>query len=102
MHDLLLTLTVPAVVVASGVYTACDCRRGRRNPLPYTRAAARRSAREAVRQAEDAVSKAYAAVGCLYAAPGLRRPPEGPATVSGRAAAGPDHGPSLPAPARRP
>lgn len=98
MDDLLLALTVPAVVVASGVYAVCDCRRLRRDPpSPYTRRAARLAAREVVARAEALVDGAYAALGRLYADPATPLP-----AVSGVPGSSPDRGPSRPAPARRP
>ncbi|MFJ8887924.1 hypothetical protein ACIRJR_31595 [Streptomyces sp. NPDC102402] len=102
MDDLLLTLTVPAVVVASGVYAVCDCRRLRRYPpSPYTRRAARLAAREAVALAEAVVDSAYAALGRLYAVPATPLP-AGHTAVSGAPDSSPDRGPSRPAPARKP
>ncbi|MFC8230787.1 hypothetical protein [Streptomyces sp. NPDC057287] len=103
MDDLLLTLTVPAVVVASGVYAVCDCRRRRRKPPPpYTRRASRLAAREAVLLAEAVVDKAYAALGRLYADPAAPHPAGGTLTGSGASDSSQDRGPSRPAPARRP
>ncbi|PWS47857.1 hypothetical protein DLE01_29325, partial [Streptomyces sp. FT05W] len=70
MDDLLLALTVPAVVVVSGVFTVCDCRRRRRRPpLRYTRRAARLASRDALLSAEAVVDGAYAALGSLYPGP---------------------------------
>lgn len=98
MDDLLLTLTVPAVVVASGLYAVCDCRRRRRNPPPpFTRRASRLAAREAVILAEAVVDSACTALGRLYADPATPHP-----AVSGAPDSSPDRGPSRPAPARRP
>ncbi|MFD6279907.1 hypothetical protein ACFWFI_30730 [Streptomyces sp. NPDC060209] len=103
MDDLLLTLTVPAVVVASGVYAVCDCRRQRRHPpSPYTRRAARLASREALLLAEAVIDSAYAALGRLYTDPATPHPAGHTPAVSGRTDASPDHGPSQPAPARRP
>ncbi|MFI2783498.1 hypothetical protein [Streptomyces sp. ALB3] len=101
MDDLLLTLAVPAVVVVSGVYAFCDCRRQRRcPPSPYTRKAARLAARDVLDLAEAVVDSAYAALGGLYADPAVPRPAGNAPAVSG--GGGPDRGPSRPAPARRP
>ena len=100
MDDLLLALTVPAVVVASGVYTVCACRRQRRHPpSPYTRQAARLASRDALDLAETVVDDAYAALGGLYAAP---PPAEGSPAVTRGADASPDRDPSGRAAARRP
>ncbi|MBM7441555.1 hypothetical protein [Streptomyces sp. HB132] len=101
MDDLLLALTVPAVVVASGVYAVYDCRRQRRRPpLPYTHRAARLAAADALARAEAVVDSAYAGLGGLYADPGVPRTGTFPA-VSGRPDAGRDRGPSRPTPARK-
>ncbi|MFC9942510.1 hypothetical protein [Streptomyces pratensis] len=103
MDDLLLVLAVPAVVVASGVYAACDCRRQRRHPAsPYTRRAARLAARDALDLAEAVVDSAYAALAGLYADPATAPPAGGAPAVSAGAGSSPDPGPSRPAPARRP
>ncbi|MFF5899293.1 hypothetical protein ACFY8O_25690 [Streptomyces argenteolus] len=102
MEDLLLTLAVPAVVLAGGVYAVCDCRRQRRRPpSPYTRRAAELAARDAVDRAVTVVEDAYTALGGLYADPATPYP-AGPAAVSGGAGSSPDHDPSRPAPVRRP
>lgn len=103
MDDLLLTLTVPAVVLASGVYAVCDCRRMRRNPPPpYSRRAARTAAREVLSSAEAVVGSAYDALGGLYTDPAAPYPAQDTPVVTGRRAAGRDRGPSRPAPARKP
>lgn len=96
MDDLLLTLSVPAVVLASGMYAVCDCRRQRRRPPPYTRRAARLAARDALALAESVVDSAYAALGGFYTGPAARVPGVSCGTEPSR---GP--GPSWPAPARR-
>ncbi|MFE4451310.1 hypothetical protein [Streptomyces sp. NPDC056796] len=99
MDDLLLTLAVPAVVIASGVYAVRDCRRQRRRPPPpYTRRAARLASRDVLLTAEAVVEGAYAALGTLYDGPAGSHPAGHVSTVG----AGPDQGPSQPAPARRP
>ncbi|MEU1122745.1 hypothetical protein ABZ371_03955 [Streptomyces sp. NPDC005899] len=102
INDLLLSLTVPAVVVASGVYTVCHCRRLRRSPPPaYSRRAARDRARDAVADAEAGVTDAYALLGGLYTDPPAPRP-AGPAPgVNGAARAAAHGGPSLPVPGGR-
>ncbi|MFF4247486.1 hypothetical protein ACFYY2_23895 [Streptomyces sp. NPDC001822] len=103
MDDLLLALAVPAVVLASGVYAVCDCRRTRRNPpLPYTRRAARAAAHDVLSRAEAVVGGAYNTLGGLYTDPAAPHPAQDTPVVTGRRAAGPDPGPSRPAPARRP
>ncbi|MFE5240801.1 MULTISPECIES: hypothetical protein [unclassified Streptomyces] len=103
MDDLLLTLAVPAVVLASGVYAVCDCRRRRRKPPPpYTRRASALAARETVDRAEAVVDRAYAALGRLYADPATPHPADGSPTVSGAAGSSRDRGPFRPASARRP
>ncbi|MFJ3706069.1 MULTISPECIES: hypothetical protein [Streptomyces] len=103
MDALLLALSVPAVVVASGVFTVCDCRRRRsRPPLPYTRRAARRASRDVLLLAESVVDGAYAALGGLYADPASPQPDQPAPVVSGGAGASRGHGPSWPAPARKP
>ncbi|MFE7749013.1 hypothetical protein [Streptomyces sp. NPDC057428] len=102
MDDLLLTLAVPAVVLASGVYAVCDCRRKRRNPPPpYSRRAALTSAREVLSRAEAVVGAAYDVLGELYTDPATPYPAEDAPVVTGRRAAGRDRGPPRPAPARR-
>ncbi|MFJ8754823.1 hypothetical protein ACIREO_36765 [Streptomyces sp. NPDC102441] len=102
MDDLLLALTVPAVVVASGVYAVCDCRRQRRRPPPpYTRRAARTAARDALILAGTVVEGSYAALGGLYAGPATPHPAGNTPAVSGGPDASRDRGPSRPAPARR-
>ncbi|MEU3129157.1 hypothetical protein ACFT39_29325 [[Kitasatospora] papulosa] len=103
MDDLLLALTVPAVVVVSGVFTVCDCRRRRRRPPPpYTRRAARLASRDVLLSAESVVGGAYAALGSLYPGPASRRPVLPAPTVSGGTGASRGHGRSWRAPARRP
>ncbi|MGW1814333.1 hypothetical protein ACWCQM_12310 [Streptomyces sp. NPDC002125] len=102
MDDLLLTLAVPAVVLASGVYAVCDCRRQRRKPPPYARRAAVLAARETVDRAEAVVDRAYAALGRLYADPATPHPADGSPTVRGGAGSSRDRGPFRPASARRP
>ncbi|MEU0300258.1 hypothetical protein ABZ252_12440 [Streptomyces sp. NPDC006175] len=103
MDDLLLTLTVPAVVIASGVYAVCDCRRQRRRPPPpYSRRAARLAARDVLVRAESVVDSAYAGLGGLYADPDGPRPAGNAQAVSGRPDASRDRGQSRPAPARKP
>jgi len=103
MDDLLLALTVPAVVVASGVYTVCACRRQRRHPpSPYTRQAARLASRDALDLAETVVDDAYAALGGLYADPAAPPPAGDSPAVTRGADAGPDRDPSGRAAARRP
>ncbi|MFB8118668.1 hypothetical protein ACFQ6U_34790 [Streptomyces sp. NPDC056465] len=102
MDDLLLTLTVPAVVVASGLFAVCHCRRLRRDPPPpFSRRASRLAAREAVLLAETVVDSAYAALGRLYADPATPRPAGRTPAVSGGPGSSPGRGPSRPAPARR-
>ncbi|MFJ8863342.1 hypothetical protein ACIRD8_33615 [Streptomyces sp. NPDC102451] len=103
MDDLLLALSVPAVVVASGVYAVCDCRRQRRRPpSPYTRRAGRLASRDALILAESVVDSAYAALGRLYTDPATPHPAAHTPTVSCGADPSRDPGPSRPAPARRP
>lgn len=102
MDDLLLTLAVPAVVIASGVYAVCDCRRQRRKPPPpYTRRAARLAARDVLVRADAVVDSAYAGLGRLYADPAGAHPAGSTPAVSGRPDASRDRGPSRPAPARK-
>ena len=103
MDDLLLTLAVPAVVLAGGVYAVCDCRRQRRRPpSPYTRRAAELAAHDALHRAEAVVDGAYSALGGLYADPAAPYPAEAGPAVSGGAGASKGRAPSRPAPARRP
>uniref|UniRef100_UPI003C7D59A2 hypothetical protein n=1 Tax=unclassified Streptomyces TaxID=2593676 RepID=UPI003C7D59A2 len=103
MDDLLLALAVPAMVVVSGVFTVCDCRRRRRRPpSPYTRRAARLASRDVLLSAESVVDGAYAALGGLYPGPASRRPVLPAPTVSGGTGASRGHGRSWRAPARRP
>lgn len=98
MEDILLTLAVPAVVIASGIYTLCACRRQRRNPpSPYTRQAARTAALDVTVGAETVVSGAYAALGRLYTDPAPAHPARNAPVVTGRR-----RDPSRPAPAPRP
>ncbi|MEU1485950.1 hypothetical protein [Streptomyces sp. NPDC005752] len=101
MDDLLLALTVPAVVAAGGLYAVYDARRQRRRPpLPYTHRAARLAAADATARAEAVVDSAYAGLGGLYADPAAPGAGSTPA-VSGRPGAGRERGPSRPAPARK-
>ncbi|MFE6935925.1 hypothetical protein ACFVDT_28285 [Streptomyces sp. NPDC057699] len=103
MDDLLLALSVPAVVIASGVYAVCDCRRQRRRPPPpYTRRAARLAAHDAVALAESVVDSAYAALGGLYAGPAAPHPAAPSPAVSRVTDPSRGPGPSRSAPARRP
>ncbi|MFI8005448.1 hypothetical protein [Streptomyces sp. NPDC086010] len=102
MDDLLLALAVPAVVLASGVYAVCDCRRMRRNPPPpHTQRAARAAARDVMRRAEAVVDGAYDTLGGLYTDPAAPHPAQDAPVVTGRRAASRDRGPSRPAPVRK-
>ncbi|HWU10884.1 MAG TPA: hypothetical protein VN520_31790 [Streptomyces sp.] len=130
MVDLLLTLAVPAAPTASGAYAVCDRRRQRRGPpLPHTHRAARLTAHDALVLAETVADHAYTALARLYTDPAAPRPVENTententmdvdntekagkadkaesmehtTAVSRGTDASPDHGPSRPAPARRP
>uniref|UniRef100_A0AAU2VT42 Uncharacterized protein n=1 Tax=Streptomyces sp. NBC_00008 TaxID=2903610 RepID=A0AAU2VT42_9ACTN len=104
MGDILLTLSIPVLVFASGIYAAGESWWRRRHPAPpspYTHQAARLAERATLVDAERIVDSAYGCVGALYdgpSAPGARIPATG---VTPGQAASPGHGRSAPAPARR-
>ncbi|MEV0883956.1 hypothetical protein ACIOHB_36010 [Streptomyces microflavus] len=106
MGDVLLALSIPVLVFASGIYAACDCWWRRRHPAPpspYTHRAARLAEQDMLLLAEEIVDDAYAALGPLYDRPASRAPAAGrPAALSRRPDATPDRVPSRPAPARKP
>ncbi|WP_299537917.1 hypothetical protein [uncultured Streptomyces sp.] len=87
MGDALLTLSVPALLCASGLYAAFACRWSRRRPAPpspYTRRALLLAERDALARAEGIVEDAHATLGPLYDLPG--RPP--PARTAPHGASG--------------
>ncbi|WP_411117641.1 hypothetical protein [Streptomyces sp. 058-1L] len=106
MGDVLLALSIPVLVFASGIYAACDCWWRRRHPAPpspYTHRAARLAERDMLLGAEEIVDDAYAALGPLYDRPAAQAPAaDRPAALSPRPDATPDRVPSRPAPARKP
>ncbi|WP_345982415.1 hypothetical protein [Streptomyces sp. DSS69] len=106
MVDVLLALSIPVVVSASGVYAACDCWWRRRHPAPpspYTHRAARLAERDMLLRAEEIVDDAYAALGPLYDRPAAAEAPADPsAGLKPRPDATPDRAPSPPAPAQKP
>ncbi|MFF6908839.1 hypothetical protein ACFY9Q_23250 [Streptomyces sp. NPDC012389] len=112
MGDVLLALSIPVLVFASGIYAACDCWWRRRHPAPpspYTHRAARLAEQDMLLRAEEIVDDAYAALGPLYDRPAAAGAPaaearatDRPAALSPRPDATPDRAPSPPAPARKP
>ncbi|MEU3836557.1 hypothetical protein [Streptomyces microflavus] len=106
MGDVLLALSIPVLVFASGIYAACDCWWRRRHPAPpspYTHRAARLAEQEMLLLAEEIVDDAYAAIGPLYDRPAAQDPAaDRPAALSPRPDTTPDRVPSRPAPARKP
>ncbi|MBK3586225.1 hypothetical protein ACFCZ4_16810 [Streptomyces microflavus] len=106
MGDVLLALSIPVLVFASGIYAACDCWWRRRHPAPpspYTHRAARLAEQDMLLLAEEIVDDAYAALGPLYDRPAARAPAaDRPTALSPRPDATPDRVPSRPAPARKP
>ncbi|MEE1727757.1 hypothetical protein ACIPM5_28365 [Streptomyces microflavus] len=106
MGDVLLALSIPVLVFASGIYAACDCWWRRRHPAPpspYTHPAARLAEQDMLLLAEEIVDDAYAALGPLYDRPAARAPAaDRPTALSPRPDATPDRVPSRPAPARKP
>ncbi|MET8347274.1 hypothetical protein [Streptomyces microflavus] len=106
MGDVLLALSIPVLVFASGIYAACDCWWRRRHPAPpspYTHRAARLAEQDMLLLAEEIVDDAYAAIGPLYDRPAAQAPAaDRPAALSPRPDATPDRVPSRPAPARKP
>ncbi|MDX3379646.1 hypothetical protein PV390_35220 [Streptomyces sp. ME02-6991-2A] len=107
MGDVLLVLSIPVLVLASGVYAVCACWWRRRHPAPpspYTRHAARLAEQAMLVRAEEIVDDAYTALGPLYAPPAAPAPAAAPpAALSPRPdGSTPDRAPSPPAPARKP
>ncbi|THA70775.1 hypothetical protein E6P78_09470 [Streptomyces sp. A0958] len=69
MGDILLALSVPALVFASGLYAAAETWWRRRHPAPpspYTHQAARLAERAMLVDAERIVDEAYGTLGGLY------------------------------------
>ncbi|WP_406095779.1 hypothetical protein [Streptomyces sp. NBC_01013] len=105
MGDTLPALSIPVLVLASGIYTAGASWWRRRHPAPpspYTHQAARLAERAMLVDAERIVEGAYGTLGTLYAgptAPHTHVPADG--GVSPGAAASQDHDRSAPAPAQR-
>ncbi|WP_031126076.1 hypothetical protein [Streptomyces sp. NRRL S-623] len=94
MGDVLLALSIPVLVFASGIYAACDC---------WTHRAARLAEQDMLLLAGEIVDDAYAALGPLYDRPAARAPAaDRPTALSPRPDATPDRVPSRPAPARKP
>ncbi|XMN08342.1 hypothetical protein ACK8N7_21010 [Streptomyces griseobrunneus] len=106
MGDVLLALSIPVLVFASGIYAACECWWRRRHPAPpspYTHRAARLAEQDMLLLAEEIVDDAYAALGPLYDRPAAQAPAaDRPTALSPRPDATPDRAPSRPAPARKP
>ncbi|MFF3174492.1 hypothetical protein ACFVQ0_17945 [Streptomyces sp. NPDC057900] len=104
MGDILLTLSIPVLVFASGVYAAAESWWRRRHPAPpspYTHQAARLAERAMLVDAERIVDSAYGCVGALYDGPSAPGAPVSATGVTPGQAASPGHGRSAPAPARR-
>ncbi|MFF0288531.1 hypothetical protein [Streptomyces sp. NPDC005262] len=73
MGDILLSLSIPALVFAVGIYAGCETWWRRRHPAPpspYTHQAARLSGREMVASAEEIVHGAHARLEGLYGTSG--------------------------------
>ncbi|MER6195506.1 hypothetical protein [Streptomyces cyaneofuscatus] len=107
MGDVLLVLSVPVLVLTSGIYAVCACWWRREHPAPpspYTRQAARLAEQATLVRAEEIVDGAYAALGPLYAPPAAPAPAAAPpAALSPRPdGSTPDRAPSRPAPAQKP
>ncbi|MEW2061767.1 MULTISPECIES: hypothetical protein [unclassified Streptomyces] len=111
MGDVLLALSIPVLVFASGIYAAGDCWWRRRHPAPpspYTHRAARLAEQEMLLLAEEIVNDAHAALGPLYDAPSAPGRAAAPVVLSSRPpgasrpAATPDRAPSPPAAVRKP
>ncbi|WP_405898387.1 hypothetical protein OG242_13370 [Streptomyces sp. NBC_00727] len=69
MGDILLTLSVPALLLSSGLYAVLSARWRRIHPAPpspYTRQAARLAGRAALTDAGRIVDEAYGTLGGLY------------------------------------
>ncbi|WP_415960729.1 hypothetical protein [Streptomyces sp. 021-4] len=87
MGEVLLVLSIPVLVLISGLYTACACWWRRRHPAPpspYTRQAARLAEQATLVRAEEIVDDAHTA---------LSPRPDGSTR---------DRAPSRPAPAQKP
>ncbi|MFD3654791.1 hypothetical protein [Streptomyces sp. NPDC058620] len=103
MDDILLALSIPVLVFASGIYAACDSWWRRRHPAPpppYAHRAARLAEHAMLTRAEDIVDGAYETLAPLYDAPAAGMPTAA-AYVTPGASASPDHDRSRPAPARK-
>ncbi|MFC9246019.1 hypothetical protein ACFT7S_19015 [Streptomyces sp. NPDC057136] len=104
MDDVLLALSIPVLVFASGIYAACDSWWRRSHPAPpspYTHQAARLAERAMLTRAEDIVDGVYEVLGPLYDTPGVRIPAPVATAVTPGANASQGHDRSQPAPARR-
>ncbi|WP_345114259.1 hypothetical protein [Streptomyces drozdowiczii] len=69
MGDTLLTLSIPALLLSSGLYAAARARWRRGHPAPpspYTQQAARLAGRAALTDAGRIVDEAYGTLGGLY------------------------------------
>ena len=69
MGDILLTLSVPALILSSGLYAVVSALWRRRHPAPpspYTQQAARLAGRAALAEAGQVVDEAYGTLGGLY------------------------------------
>lgn len=107
MGEVLLVLSIPVLVLASGIHAACDCWWRRRHPAPpspYTHHAARLAEQATLVRAEEIVDDAYTAFGPLYTPPAAPAPATAPpAALSPRPdGSTPDRAPSRPAPAQKP
>ncbi|MGW1224400.1 hypothetical protein [Streptomyces sp. NPDC001478] len=93
MGDILLALSIPVLVFASGLYALAETWWRRRHPAPpspYTHQAARLAEQAMLRDAERIVDAAYGTVEGLYDGPGAQaRPGAAPAPDRERARARP-------------
>ena len=104
MDDVLLALSIPVLVFASGIYAAGECWWRRRHPAPpspYTHQAARLAEHAMLTRAEDIVDGAYESLSPLYDPPPVRIPATKATAVTPGANASQDHDRSQPTPARR-
>ncbi|MGW8889415.1 hypothetical protein [Streptomyces sp. NPDC055749] len=104
MDDILLALSIPVLVFATGIYAACESWWRRRRPAPpspYTHRAARLAEQAMLTRAEDIVDGAYETLAPLYDPPGVHMPVTAATDITAGPETGPDRDRSQPAPARR-